>query len=218
MSAMPENARTEEERSSDLVLLLYLIGKHNEISHLYLGITKAVKYVFLAEKGMLDDQVKGFDHDFFRQKIGPLARSIYSDVNLLREAKLIASRDNLVPTERGLRILKEFHPLLGENRSVTDYVDKVVIQFATSDTADVVEYVYNVDIRYPLGPKKIRDIPKGWELISKLPSEGARQHFEISESWIETMELLLDVEFSERLDEVLEQPTSTQPHLFEGID
>ncbi len=214
---MAGNDRTEEERSSDLILLLHLINRHNRTSPRFLGITKVDKFVFLSEKEMNDDHVKGFDHRFFRHNYGPLAPSLYSDMNLLREAKLIVAGKDLTLTRRGLAILEQLQGLLDENRFVTGYVDRTVSRFTDFDTNQTREQVYDIEIQYPMGSKRIRDIPKGWRLISKLPSRGAERRFDVSESWVETIEILLDIEFSEQLDEILQRPTVAHAHPFEGI-
>lgn len=214
---MPTDERTEGERCSDLLLLLHLIEKHQEASPRYLGITKVDKYVFLSERRMIEDRVKGFDHRFFRWNYGPLAPSLYSDLHLLREAGLIASGDNLALTRRGIGFAHQVRNLLEQNETVTEYVDSVVTQFGRSNTDEVTEFVYDLEIEYPMGRRRIRDIPKGWDLMTKMAPREAGRQFEVSDSWVETIEILLDADFSRELERTLTSSAAVQTRPFEGV-
>ena len=94
----------------------------------------------------------------------------------------------------------------------------MVRRFATKTTEQVASHVYEVEIEYPMGSKKIRDIPRGWELLKKLPVQKATRRFDIPESWKETLELLLDIEYADRLDKTLTQPSAAGAHPFGGAD
>jgi uncharacterized protein YwgA len=211
---MTGNGRNEQERCSDLILLLYLIEEHSRSSHRYLGITKADKFIFLAEKEMVEKEAKGFDYHFFKWHYGPLSPSIYADVSLLREAGMISPRDSLVLTKRGRQFLEQLDEILRMNRAFTDGIDRIVHQFSDATTDDITEYVYDVEIHYPMGPKRIREIPKGWDLVRKLPPRKAERSFGIPEPWINTIELLLDAEYSSKLDEVLERSSAATIHRY----
>ncbi len=214
---MPNDERTEEERCSDLLLLLHLIEKHQDASPGYLGITKVDKYVFLSERQMIEDGVKGFDHRFFRWNYGPLALSLYADLHLLRETGLVAPGDNLALTRRGNEFGHKIRNLLEQNESVTEYVDGVVTQFRRSNTDEVREFVYDLEIEYPWGRWRIRDIPKGWGLMEKMAPREAGRQFEVSDSWGETIEILLDADFSRELEGVLTSSAAVQARPFEGV-
>ncbi len=214
---MPNDGRTEEERCSDLVLLLHLIEKHRNLSRGYLGITKVDKYVFLSEKEMIDERVKGFDHGFFRWNFGPLAPSLYSDLYLLRDAGLVVPGDNLALTKRGIEFDRQVGPLIENNEDIIAYVDEIVRRFRGASTEEVTEFVYDIEIDYPIGRRPIREIPKGWHLIAKIAPRDARRRFEVSDSWVETIEILLDSRFSYELERVLTSPSGARAHPFEGI-
>jgi|SRR2546422_2263812 len=218
MIQIPQNGRTEDERLSDFLLLLYMIGTHHNQSRRYLGITKADKFVFLAEKRMIDNRLKGFDYDFYRWNFGPLSPSIYADIETLQKTSMVTRGANIQLTERGRKTLEDCGSLFETNQVVVACVDEVVHRFATKTTEQVSSYVYEVEIEYPMGSKKIRDIPKGWELLKKLPAQNATQRFDIPESWRETLEVLLDTEYANRLDKALTQPSAAGAHPFGGAD
>src|SRR2546425_5707210 len=119
MIQIPQNGRTEDERLSDFLLLLYMIGTHHNQSRRYLGITKADKFVFLAEKRMIDNRLKGFDYDFYRWNFGPLSPSIYADIETLQKTSMVTRGANIQLTERGRKTLEDCGSLFERTKSLS---------------------------------------------------------------------------------------------------
>src|SRR5438445_9173350 len=169
--------RTKSEKFADLALLLYLIGLFRSKSGLYLGVTKLDKLAFLSEKEMLDQKVKGFSYEFFRWHHGPLSTDIYTDLDVLRRSGFVSGSEDIALTAQGVDALRRLSPLFKEYKSVTTPIDAVARRSAGLTTQELTERVYGTTISYPMGSKKIRDIPKGWPILSPPPPERTSASF-----------------------------------------
>src|SRR2546428_8271663 len=184
--------RTKNEKFADLALLLYLIGLFRSKSGLYLGITKLDKLTFLSEKEMLDQKVRGFNYEFFKWHHGPLSTDIYADLDVLRRSGFVSGKDNIALTIQGIEALKRLSSLFKEHKLVTAPIGAVTRRSAGLTTQELTERVYGTTVRYPMGSKKIRDIPKGWVILGPPPPERTSASFTLNDSWVETLEIILD--------------------------
>src|SRR5207249_10425546 len=124
-----------------------------------------------AEKRMIDNCVQGFDYDFYRWNFGPLSPSIYADIETLQKTSMVTRGANIQLTERGRKTLEDCGSLFEANQVVVACIDEVVRRFATKTTEQVRSHVYDVQIEYPMGPQKIRDMRSGWALLKKPPAQ-----------------------------------------------
>ena len=88
--------------------------------------------------------------------------------------------------------MRRLSPLFKEYKSVTTPIDAVARRSAGLTTQELTERVYGTTISYPMGSKKIRDIPKGWPILSPPPPERTSASFTLNDSWVETLEIILD--------------------------
>jgi len=51
---------------------------------------------------------------------------------------------------------------------------------------------------------RVRDVPAGYDLVTKLSETEAREAFEIDDAWLETLDILLDRHAYESLKEAME--------------
>ena len=89
------------------------------------------------------------------------------------------------------------------NRDVLKEIDNIVEEFADFNTGSLVDYVHElmVEIEGHEKPVRIGNLNKGTDIISKINEKNAVRTFEIDESWVETLEILMDKEFYKAIKE-----------------
>src|SRR5438552_3655399 len=184
--------RNKNEKLADLALLIYLIGVFRSKSGLYLGVTKLDKLAFLSEKEMLERKVRGFNYEFFKWHHGPLSTDIYTDLDVLRRAGFVSANDDINLTSEGQEAFRKLSSLFKEHEPVTTPIDVVTRRSVGLTTEELTERVYGTTITYPLGKKKIRDMPKGQTIISPQVAGRTSATFALNDSWVETLEIILD--------------------------
>jgi len=197
--------RNPEEAIVDRVLLLYLIKKAEEKGRIW-GITKLMKLAFFAEREMVKNKVKGFNYNFYRWHLGPFTPEIYEDLEYLIENELVTEQDGIETTNQGEEILRELEDLLKENKDVLEYIEKLMGKYASKGTGELMKSAYETEVEIkPFKIKaKVRDVPIGYDLVTKLGETEAREAFEINDAWLETLDILLDKRAYESLKEAME--------------
>lgn len=187
--------RNEKEEIIDMLLLLYLIREANKYADI--GKVLLQKLVFLAEKEMVKNGIKGFNFRFFRYDLGPFTEEIYRDSERLYNAGLL--RETEWPfrlTECGNALLENIYSSIvkrGDNREVLKIIEKIVHKYAKYNVEKIKRFVYAIKIQ-PLGESKtltIKDIRSGYWLIEKINEKKAKKLFTLNEELIED----LDYEF-----------------------
>jgi uncharacterized phage-associated protein len=199
-----EKFRNPEEAIVDKVLLLYLIKKAEEKGRIW-GITKLMKLVFFAERKMVKYNVKGFNYNFYRWHLGPFTPEVYEDLEYLIETDLVAEREGIEVTNHGVEILKAVEQLLKENENVLEYIEELVGKYASERTSELMKLAYETEVEImPFKIKaKVRDVPVGYNLVTKLGESEARDAFEIDDAWLETLDILLDTQAYESLKDAM---------------
>ncbi|MGD2247560.1 MAG: DUF4065 domain-containing protein [Candidatus Methanofastidiosia archaeon] len=194
---------TEKEVITDNFLLLYLINTVHEKSRHYLGMTKLQKLVFIIEKILNEKGIKTFNYNFFAWNYGSLSKEIYLDHEKLVENDIINDNKNITLSKRGKKLLEDSKSILKRNRDILKDLDKIVEEFADFDTNSLVDYVHEltVNIESHENPVKISSLNKGTDIPLKVDDRHGIKVFEIDESWIETLEILMDKEFCEDIKE-----------------
>ncbi len=197
------NRATEEEIITDNVLLLYLITRVHEKSEKYLGITKLQKLVFIAQKILNDRDMKAFNYGFFAWNYGPLSKEIYVDRENLVENDILNHDENLTLSKRGKKLLEDLREVFESNKDILEVLDSVVEKFGNLDTNSLVQYVHGltVSVKGCEDPVRIGSLNKGMDIIMKHDEQKIVKTFEISEAWIETLEILMDKEFCDAIKE-----------------
>jgi len=213
---MPQSFKTIEirdinEEIIDKVLLLYLINKVNERGELR-GITKLMKLIFFAEKEMVEDKVKGFNYSFFKWHLGPFTPEVYWDLDYLMENELATEHEFIELTDHGKGLLKGIKPFLEENCDIMRYIEKVAETYSNVWVSELMDLAYETKVEIiPSKTKaKIKDVPKGNYLLTKLSEIEANRVFEIDEEWLETFDTLLDREEYNSLMEAMESARTTE--------
>ncbi len=194
---------TEKEVITDNLLLLYLVNKVHEKSKRYLGMTKLQKLVFMAERILNEKGIKAFNYNFFAWNYGPLSKDIYLDHEKLVKNDIISNNGNITLSKRGKKFFKDLREIFKKNRDVLKEIDNIVEEFADFNTSSLVDYVHElmVEVEGHERPVRIGNLNKGTDIISKINEKNALRTFEIDESWIETLEILMDEEFYKAIKE-----------------
>lgn len=200
----PNKERETKEILIDRLLLLYLINSLKKWSET-LGITQIQKNIFISECQMIINKVKGLNYYFFKGHYGPLSVQIYGDINTLEENGIIKGFN----LEKGKRMLRDCNELFVENREILDYIDSTVDKYHSAYKRGA----YSYKVR----GEKIIDIEYGTPLIRKIKKANAEKQFKISDEWIETLEIYLDLEADESLTKSLRRAREEVARPYEGI-
>jgi len=194
--------QSERDSLINNLILLYIINDAQEKSHNYLGMTKLQKFVFLVEKNLNENRMRALTYDFFMWDYGPLSKEIYVDYKILKQNDICIQSDNVSLSKRGKYLVTNFQDVFEENREVLNIIDDVINQFASYDTDSIVQYVHNIEIMIEGcdEPIQIENIEKGIDLITGLSDQDSSLSFTIDESWLETLDILLDKELCESID------------------
>lgn len=216
---MPQISRTIEinrvrdtnEEIIDKVLLLYLINEVNKQGELS-GITKLMKLLFFAEKEMVKNKVKGFNYNFYKWHLGPFTSEVYRDLDYLTENELVTEHETIELTDRGKALLKGVTYLLDENRDILTYIDNVARNHANEWASTLMDLAYEtkVEIIPSKTLAKVREIPNGSYLVTKLSEIEANKVFEIDRGWLETFDTLFDKEEYNSLMEAMESARTNE--------
>lgn len=191
----PIEFRDMDEEIIDKVLLLHLIHEVNKRGELR-GITKLMKLVFFTESEMKEDKVKGFNYSFYKWNLGPFTPEIYKDLEYLMENELVTEQESIELTDHGKEFLNGIRHLLEENQDVLRYMERIAEKYANEWASTLMSLAYETEVEIiPFKTKaKIKDIPIGYYLVTKLNEIEANKVFEIDEEWLETFDTLLDRE------------------------
>ena len=85
------------------------------------------------------------------------------------------------------------------------YIDDVVDEWCKEHVDDLLAMIYDMTIQYHGEEIRIEDLPTNALIISKLSDDFAQVRFDINEDWLATLELLLDVEMSRKLEESIKE-------------
>lgn len=180
---------TEKDKIANKLLLLYLVNSVNEQNN-FLGITKLQKLVYLFESYLYTEGKRALNFSFFRWDYGPMSKEIYVERDFLAKNGLIEKEGHIKITKKGKYLLSQCSAILDENRPILELIDKVTFDYSKYETEKLKNKVYN--IKDPSSGLKIVDIPQGFDLLIGLPDKEDITN--IDNSWIETLDILLDKE------------------------
>gem|GEM_PF-1110944 len=199
MSRIRRRGRDHKEKLVDLLLLSYLIIDAYSRGKAIREETRLQKLVFLAERMMLARKIKAFNYNFVRLIFGPYSDELRRDLALLLECGILRDdpREGLVPTEKGLELVKLMNDVLHRHGEVIDIIHNVNEEYADIPLDRLLEYVYS--LRRPLkGPRmRIRDVRIRTPLLKRITRERARLVFEIPGEAIRILEVYFDPDVEE---------------------
>ena len=189
--------RSYEEVIVDNLLLLYLISKSGR-----LGRTKLQKLVYLVECKLGKKGLKTFNYNFYRWNIGPFTQQIFQDGEALVDNNII-SDVSTKPTERGIDILKQCDKIFENNKQILKEIDKIIYKYDKLPLEKIKDAVYESKVNINGKLLKVKDVPMGEDLKVKISEDKAVNEFRIAKEWLETLDILLDEEFSNSIHEAM---------------
>ena len=190
-SHVSRKKRTPIEQISDRLLLLYLLSELQPCSNL--GDTKLQKLVFLSERDMIREHVKGFDFYFFKFLHGPFSRQLENDLSDLDDWGLYLPDEHML-TSHGRKVAEWLGDLWHKNREVTRHIDETLHTYGDLSRREILPIVYSLQHPFYEPPRRIADLNYHSPILFKVQDEQARRKFEISAAELETLEILLDVD------------------------
>jgi uncharacterized protein YwgA len=188
--------RTLKEKIIDKLLLLHILSKYN------IGRTKLQKTVFFAEDSMNEKGIKSFNYHFFRYHYGEFSLELQVDYNQLEKNGLIAENRKLEITEEGKEVLQAASGLLAKNKQIIDTIDSIA-QWASENSLERVKTVaYD---RIERKGRTVRNLPQGFPILNKLDEQQAKLKFNLDDSWVETVDTLLNPKEASSLKEAFTQ-------------
>ena len=193
--------KTIAERIVNSLLLLYLIGRANGLGRVEDDL-KAQKLTFLVEKQFVQKRLRGLTYNFFRWHKGPYCAALSNDIRALMASGLLErTPSGFMLTKDGEDLMSQCDELLGRNGSFMGIIDSVLKDYASLPPDEIKETVYKVSIFVPKLRKvmKIEDIPPGQLILFNLSEKNAKGVFDVDESWLATLEVVLDADTMDSL-------------------
>ena len=184
------------ERVINNLLLLYLIGQASRLGCVEDDL-KVQKLTFLAEKQLVQKKLRGLTYNFFRWHRGPYCASLSNDIQALTASGLLErSPSGFRLTKDGDSLVNQCDELLARNSTFTELIDSILKDYASLSPDQVKETVYKMMVFVPKLHKvmTIEDVPQGQLILFNLSEKKAKGVFELVESWLATLELVLDAD------------------------
>lgn len=194
------------ERVTNVLLLLYLIEKTNDIGQVEDEL-KLQKLVFLSQKRLVRRKLKAFSYNFFRWKKGPFSKNLRIDLITLLQANFLTMRESGIElTEKARELLNISAELLNENRDFLADIDIVASQYSELSPEEIKAFVYSLRVVVPRIREvmSIRNIPLSQLILFKTSDKKARSIFRIDDSWLATLELTFDIDAIKSLERAVD--------------
>jgi len=147
--------------------------------------------------------VRALTYVFYRWKLGPWSLEADWGLDWLKRNGLVDTDDQGIKvTATGRKLVKDAKEVLERNKEIVNIIDKVS-EIHAIDTGKVMKALA-YGIPAPSSGKLIEDVEKGEVVLQPLDSSTASKLFLADDSWIETLELLLDKKSRESIEEAME--------------
>lgn len=191
--------KTPKEATTDLLLLLYIVDRVSSVGKVE-GQKKLLKLIFFSEHSMLLNRMKGLNYEFYKYSHGPFSKEVYQDRDILIENNILSDISGFIVEERGKEILEMCQPVFKENKEFIKNIDSIIKKYAKFPPWKLEKMAYDVEIN----GIKIKDLPQYYTILTKLSERQSNMVFDIEEEYIETIEVVLNVENFDSLLESLE--------------
>ena len=205
--------RGSSEVISDNLLLMYLVSRARKRD---LGITKLQKLAFLVEATAANRDTKTYNYRFYKWHHGPLSNELYQDHDEL-VANNIITPVFLRLTKRGENILQQATEVFEDNQEVTDKIDEIILKYDRFTLGHIKQLVYKGKIHKEGQTLVIGEVPDGTELLAALSDTEAITKFEISDTWIETLDILLDEEYCKSVDKAMKEAKTGRIYSYDEV-
>jgi len=180
-----------------LLVLMDLVAIRNQ-SNLAGDRIKCMKLPFLATNQMFEKKAKGFNLAFFRDKVGPLSKGVYSAWNHLSSlGLLIEDRYGFRVTPEGNALAQAiFNDVLctSANHFFKETIENIALKYGHLSTSRIKQIVYDIEVSLPSSGMrtKVKDIKLGEDIILILEPEEADLMLDVDSAWMETLAIELN--------------------------
>ena len=187
------NESTLQDKITNLLLLLYIIGESNSIGFIEDSL-KLQKMTFISELKFVKKRWKVLNYQFLRWKRGPFSKNLAEDITKLKEVGLIELKESIELSKNGLKFLESTDEIFSTNTQFMKLIDNTIKTWANRDSESIMKWVYNQQVIVPkIGkPMYIQDIPMGTLILFKVSSKNADKLFDLDESWKATLEVMFN--------------------------
>ena len=197
--------RTRADEITDKLLTLRAIQIASNKTR-FQGRLMLQKIIFVAGHKYREAKERVLGQSFYRWDYGPMSDDVYRDVESLEKLDLITGEldKEIKLTERGKEILRKCEPIFSSKRELLSKLDETAIN--AGNLNDLLDKVYSMETFVEEMDKKliIRDIPEGKTMLSPLWENEADLTLRLDNSWLETLDLMLDPEVDAEIQRAME--------------
>lgn len=188
-------AKTPKEKGIDRLLTSYVVNECEETFGIHsLSETKLQKLVFLSEKKMIDQQLKGLNYSYIKFLHGPFSSELRSD--LVRLSGITFIKEPYISGTRNLRLLiADFSEVFERNCSIINTIDSTLKKWAPLSLKEILKRVY----RMKWGRTTIGKLPLKTPMLWKMKTKQAREVLTITPDEFEDLLLSFDPKIAEIL-------------------
>lgn len=207
-------SRTSVEKLSDQFLLLYLVKDVSKRTP-FVPETKVQKLAFISEREMLRKGEKGFDYYFIKLLYGPYSAELDNDLNHLVQLGIVKAVPtgrgaNIMPTQRGAIILRDFDDLIKRNQIFIQRISNINRRFGVLGFRRLLNSVYHMQSplhKYRKGgrPPTIASLPVKTPLLKRISEEMASKTFSITPREVEDLLMNFDSETVKGLSQAMKE-------------
>jgi uncharacterized protein YwgA len=196
------NESTLQDKITNLLLLLYIIGETNSIGSIENGL-KLQKMAFISELKFVKRHWKVLNYNFFKWKKGPFSKGLAEDITKLKAVGLVESKETMELSKNGSEFLELTSEIFSTNKSFMHLIDNTIKTWADRDSESIMKWVYNQQVIVPkIGkPMYIQDIQMGQLILFKVSTKNAEKIFDLDESWKATLEVMFNKSVLKSLDD-----------------
>jgi hypothetical protein len=181
--------------------LLYTIERASRRGYLT-GRVKLQKLLFEAEKRMTQSGWLGLSYVFYRWKLGPWSPEVQWGLEWLVRNELVTEADALIETTAdGRRLLDDTRELIESNKEMLNLIENVSQIHALDTGRTIADAIYGTPS--PATGQLMDEIRHGEVVLEPLEKTKASNSFRIDDSWIETLDILLDKDSRESLRQAM---------------
>jgi len=193
-------AKSYKEKIIDRFLTLYLItDSTSRTTHLLE--TKLQKLVFLAEKDMINNSLKGFNYYFMKFYHGPFSFELRQDLSRLVETKIV-EEPYFRPAREAMMIIEDFKEMLNRNHVFFETIHNINERYASLQLDSLLEFIYSM----PWGRMRDRtvgSVSQRTPMLYPMKPEKARMIFQVTEEELRDLEINLDPQYTQVLEEAM---------------
>ena len=185
----------------NLFLLLYTIERGSRRGYLT-GRVKLQKLLFEAEKRMTKFGWVGLSYVFYRWKHGPWSPEAQWGLEWLARNGLVTETEALIEaTDDGHGLLDDARELVESNQEIMKLIENVSDAHALDTGRTMEDAVYGTPS--PATGELMDKVKPGEAVLEPLEKSKASKLFRIDDSWIETLDILLDKSSRESLQQAM---------------